>query len=97
MLAIFWHPKREEGYCFYCQKSWEIYHQVLGYVLIALIIADIFQGVKYQAQASKWRWTYVGILGVLALTSISLEIYKRVRTKILQETVELNSNMYTSP
>ncbi|PON91274.1 hypothetical protein TorRG33x02_128370 [Trema orientale] len=66
-------PKKEEERC---RKSWEIYHHLLGYVLIALIIADIFEGINHQHQATKWKWTYVGILVVLALTALSLEIFR---------------------
>ncbi|PON52130.1 Cytochrome b561 and DOMON domain-containing protein [Parasponia andersonii] len=94
MLAILWQPKKEEERC---RKSWEIYHHLLGYVLIALIIADTFEGTNHQHQATKWKWTYVGILVVLALTALSLEIFRWVKSKKIHRTVELNSEMYTSP
>ncbi|XP_062088300.1 cytochrome b561 and DOMON domain-containing protein At5g47530-like [Humulus lupulus] len=96
MVAIFWQPKREEEYDHCCRKSWEIYHRLMGYVLIGLIIADIFIGIINQNQSTKWKWSYVAILVILALTSVSLEIYRWVKSKIIQQAVELNSEMYTS-
>ncbi|EXB77048.1 hypothetical protein L484_014174 [Morus notabilis] len=97
MLAFTWQPKKlEQGEEHYYRKGWVICHHFLGYVLIALIIAEIFQGIKDQRHATNWKWIYVGILGVLGLIVISLEILRWVRSKIFGEAIRLNSNMYTS-
>ena len=94
MLAIFWQPRKEDE-C--CRKSWEIFHHFLGYVIIALVIAEIFQGINHQNHATKWKWTYVAILVLLTLTAVSLEIFRWFKSKIIHQTVELTSEMYTSP
>ncbi|KAM6585679.1 hypothetical protein CsatB_012681 [Cannabis sativa] len=97
MVAIFWQPKMEEEYDHCGWKSWGIYHRLLGYVIIVLIIADIFEGVILnQNQPTKWKWSCVAILVILVLTAVSLEIYRWVKSKIIQQAVELNSEMYTS-
>ncbi|KAL5578767.1 hypothetical protein UlMin_011209 [Ulmus minor] len=93
MLAVCWQPNIENE----CRKWWKIYHHVLGYALIALIIADIFTGMNKQSKASKWKWIYVGILGVLLLIALILEIFRWLKSKILRQTVQLNSTMYISP
>ncbi|XP_059663167.1 cytochrome b561 and DOMON domain-containing protein At5g47530-like [Cornus florida] len=71
VLGIFCFPPREENKG---HKYWKIYHHLLGYALIALIIANIFQGINNQSSEDKWRWSYSGILGVLASTALALEI-----------------------
>ncbi|KAJ9136380.1 hypothetical protein P3X46_033465 [Hevea brasiliensis] len=78
MLAICLQPKREDDH----RRCWEIYHQVLGYALLAMIIANIFQGIHNQAHAEKWKWLYVGVLVILAFIAISLEIFRWVKPRI---------------
>lgn len=93
MLAMFWRPKGENGF----PKYVKICHHLLGYALIALTIANIFQGINNRAHAAKWKWTYVGILCVLGVTALGLEIFKWIKRAMMREAVKLNSNMYTSP
>ena len=92
MLAIFWQPKKEDVY----RKWWQIYHRLLGYAVISLSVANIFLGINKQSQAEKWKWVYVVLLGCLALIALALEIYRWFKPKILQRSMELISNMYTS-
>ncbi|KAK9268066.1 hypothetical protein L1049_010505 [Liquidambar formosana] len=73
MFAICLQPKKK------CRKCWEIYHHILGYALLALIIANIFQGVKNQSSAAKWKWFYVGELGVLATIAVVLELFRCIK------------------
>lgn len=98
MVAIYWQPKKEEEEECYYRKGWEICHSFVGYVLIALIIADIFIGITrdQQNRATKWKWIYVGILGVLGLVAVSLEILRWFRSKIIRRTIQLTSYMYSS-
>ncbi|PIN12756.1 hypothetical protein CDL12_14622 [Handroanthus impetiginosus] len=59
------------------RKYWVIYHHVLGYALIVLIIANIFEGITNQSAAKRWEWAYGVILGVLGVTAIALEVLRR--------------------
>ncbi|PQQ12148.1 cytochrome b561 and DOMON domain-containing protein [Prunus yedoensis var. nudiflora] len=93
MLAMFWRPKGENGF----PKYVKICHHLLGYALIALTIANIFEGINNRAHAAKWKWTYVGILCVLGVTALGLEIFKWIKRAMMREAMKLNSNMYTSP
>ncbi|KAK3188436.1 hypothetical protein Dsin_027997 [Dipteronia sinensis] len=72
MLAVFVHPRIGDEF----RKCWEIYHQIMGYALIALIIANIFQGATHQNHAEKWKWVYVGVLAILALIALALEVFR---------------------
>ncbi|KAL2475683.1 Cytochrome b561 and DOMON domain-containing protein [Abeliophyllum distichum] len=59
-----------------CRKYWVIYHQIIGYALIIVIIANIFEGMNNQNPAvlNKWRWFYGVTVGVLALAAMALEV-----------------------
>lgn len=78
MFALCLQPKREDE----CHRCWEIYHQLLGYALIAMIIANIFQGIDSQSHSEKWKWAYMGILGVLGFIAVVLEIFRWVKRRI---------------
>ncbi|EEF43825.1 conserved hypothetical protein [Ricinus communis] len=92
MLALCLQPKKDDDY----RRYWEIYHQILGYALIAIIIANIFQGVHNQAHPEKWKWIYVGILVILGGVSLALEIFRWVKPRIKHQQMpfEIN-NTYT--
>ncbi|XP_059437015.1 cytochrome b561 and DOMON domain-containing protein At3g25290-like [Corylus avellana] len=93
MLALFWQPKKGDEY----RKWWETCHHCLGYALLVLIVANILVGIQNQSQAENLKWAYVVILGLLALIALALEIYRWVKSKVIRQSVELNSSMYTSP
>lgn len=59
-----------------CRKYWVIYHHIIGYALIVIIIANIFEGMNNQnpAALNKLRWFYGVTVGVLALTALALEV-----------------------
>ncbi|KAL0305959.1 UNVERIFIED_CONTAM: cytochrome and DOMON domain-containing protein [Sesamum radiatum] len=65
-------PGDEQG----CRKYWVIYHHVVGYALIVLIIANIFQGINKQSTAKRWEWLYGSLLGVLGITALVLEVFR---------------------
>ncbi|KAL0286185.1 UNVERIFIED_CONTAM: cytochrome and DOMON domain-containing protein [Sesamum angustifolium] len=65
-------PGDEQG----CRKYWVIYHHVVGYALIVLIIANIFQGINKQSAAKRWEWLYGSLLGVLGITALVLEVFR---------------------
>lgn len=78
MLALYLQPKRENG----CRRWWKIYHKILGYLLISMIVANIFQGIDHKEHAEKWKWIYVGILSVLSFSALLLEILRFVMPRI---------------
>ncbi|OMO64777.1 Cytochrome b561, eukaryote [Corchorus olitorius] len=83
MLALWLQPKNEEEW----RKCWEIYHHLLGYTIIVLSIANIFQGISniQSHSAAKWRWIYVAMLIILALIALALEIYRWIKSKNQQQ------------
>lgn len=72
VLAICVQPKGKIVW----RKCWVIYHRLLGYTSIVLIIANIFEGTANQNSTNKWRWFYIAILGVLASIPITLELLR---------------------
>ncbi|XP_022132645.1 cytochrome b561 and DOMON domain-containing protein At5g35735-like [Momordica charantia] len=91
LLAICVQPKKESGW----RRRWEMYHHVMGYVIMGLIIGDIFEGINTQRHPEKWRWTYVGIVSFLALVAAALEIHKRIKLKLFKQAMKLNANMHS--
>ncbi|KAI4295946.1 hypothetical protein L6164_035939 [Bauhinia variegata] len=85
MLSIFLRPNQLEVYC----KCWHICHHVLGYTIIAIVIANIIEGINNQSQAEKWKWAYVGIIAALALVAAALEIFRYIKTKIMHQSMQL--------
>ncbi|TXG46953.1 hypothetical protein EZV62_026247 [Acer yangbiense] len=79
MLAVFVYPRIRDEF----RRCWEIYHQIMGYALIALIIANIFQGATHQNHAEKWKWVYVGVLAILALIALALEKEEKKKQKTM--------------
>ncbi|XP_052203459.1 cytochrome b561 and DOMON domain-containing protein At3g25290-like [Diospyros lotus] len=75
VLATCLKPKEEHE----CHKYWKASHHALGYALIALIIANIFLGIDKQRPAVGWKWSYVAILGVLALAALALETLRLIK------------------
>lgn len=72
MLAVFLQPRINDEW----RKCWVIYHQLLGFALIGLSVANIFQGVTHQTHVERWKWTYVGLLVILALVALPLEAFR---------------------
>ncbi|CAK7351459.1 unnamed protein product [Dovyalis caffra] len=93
MFALCLQPKRENE----CSRWWKIYHKILGYGLICMIVANIFQGIDHhQGHAEKWKWTYVGILSVLAFSALVLEIFRFVKPRLHQQMAfDINPNIST--
>ncbi|KAK4439368.1 cytochrome and DOMON domain-containing protein [Sesamum alatum] len=58
------------------RKYWVIYHHVVGYALIVLIIANIFEGINNQTAAKRWEWVYGTLLGVLGIIALLLEVFR---------------------
>ncbi|XP_052883384.1 cytochrome b561 and DOMON domain-containing protein At3g25290-like [Gossypium arboreum] len=83
MLAMWLQAKKEDE----CGKWWEICYNVLGYVVIVLSIANIFEGIGNirSHAAENWRWVYLAMLIVLALIALALEIYRWIKSKNQQQ------------
>ncbi|KAK4259040.1 hypothetical protein QN277_005416 [Acacia crassicarpa] len=95
MLSICTRPKKDQGYC----MSWNICHHVVGYVIVVIVIANIFEGINTNKsdEADKlMKWAYLGILCVLALTVAALEVLRCIKSKMLLQSVESASTMYSS-
>ncbi|XP_022848619.1 cytochrome b561 and DOMON domain-containing protein At5g35735-like [Olea europaea var. sylvestris] len=58
------------------RKYWVIYHRIIGYALIVVITANIFEGMNNQNPAAlkKFRWFYGVTVGVLSFTALALEV-----------------------
>ncbi|XP_034698598.1 cytochrome b561 and DOMON domain-containing protein At5g35735-like [Vitis riparia] len=91
IFSIALQPRRENK----CRKYWEICHRLLGYVLMVLIMTNIFVGINHQSPAAKWIWFYVGVLVVMGLVSIALEIVRWIKL-VQNQTVLLNSSIYAA-
>ncbi|KGN49085.1 cytochrome b561 and DOMON domain-containing protein At4g17280 isoform X1 [Cucumis sativus] len=92
MLAICVQSKKESGER---RRCWEKHHHVMGYVIMALIIGVIFEGINAQRHPKKWRWCYVGILSGLAIVGAALEVHRCYKLKLFKQAMKLNANMYS--
>lgn len=72
LLAFCLQTDEEQGW----RKYWVIYHNVVGYALIVLIIANIFQGINNHSGAKRWEWVYGTVLGVLGITALVLQVLR---------------------
>ncbi|KAL1559554.1 cytochrome b561 and DOMON domain-containing protein-like protein isoform X1 [Salvia divinorum] len=73
MTALRLKPKRADEYRTY----WNMYHHFLGYSLIVVAAVNIFQGINIieRGPHHHWRWSYVGVLGLMGAVASSLEVY----------------------
>ena len=70
MLALRLKPEATDKY----RKYWNMYHQFLGYALLALISVNIFQGIAILKPDHTWKWAYIGVLGALAAITLAFQI-----------------------
>lgn len=70
-MAIWFRPKPEDDF----RKVWNIYHHFLGYALLAVIFANIFEGIRILKAEDIWRRAVIGILVALATITLVLEAY----------------------
>ncbi|XP_031286442.1 cytochrome b561 and DOMON domain-containing protein At4g12980-like [Pistacia vera] len=72
MLALQYRPKGKDDY----RKYWNMYHHFLGYSLLAVISINIFRGISIlKPEHHIWKWSYIGVLGVLGLITLFFEIF----------------------
>lgn len=70
MLALWLRPKPDAKY----RKHWNVYHHMIGYITIILIIVNIFEGLDVLQPGEKWTNAYIVVLTVLGGTSFVMEI-----------------------
>lgn len=69
VFALLLRPKKDHKYRLY----WNIYHHAVGYAVIALSIANIFEGFDILDPAKKWKRAYIGVIIFLAAVAAILE------------------------
>ncbi|GER54067.1 auxin-responsive family protein [Striga asiatica] len=68
-FALLLRPKPDHKYRIF----WNIYHHSIGYSVIALSIANIFEGFDILDPERKWRRAYIGVLIALGAIALFLE------------------------
>ncbi|KAJ7963768.1 Cytochrome b561 and DOMON domain-containing protein [Quillaja saponaria] len=71
MLALQLRPKETDDY----RKYWNMYHHLLGYALLALIIINIFKGIEIMKGDPNWKKAYIAILVFLSAVTLGFEIF----------------------
>jgi uncharacterized membrane protein len=90
MLAIFLKPTKVDTY----RKYWNIYHHVVGYILLSLVLINIFKGFTILQPPKCWKLIYITLLVLLAFVALLLEITTWV---IFYQTKKSNSKSNQSP
>ncbi|XP_074586205.1 cytochrome b561 and DOMON domain-containing protein At4g12980-like [Curcuma longa] len=70
VFALFLRPNQDHKYRFY----WNIYHHLVGYTVISLGIANVFEGLKVLSIDHKWTVAYIIAICILAAIALFLEI-----------------------
>ncbi|GMJ14539.1 hypothetical protein like AT5G47530 [Hibiscus trionum] len=71
VLALLLRPKPDHKYRFY----WNIYHHLVGYIVIILSVINIFKGFDILQPEKKWKNSYIGVIIALACNAVMLEAY----------------------
>ncbi|ESW14305.1 hypothetical protein PHAVU_008G270000 [Phaseolus vulgaris] len=88
MLAFRLKPKMTDDY----RKYWNMYHHFLGYGLFAIIIINIFKGIRILEGGVEWKWGYIGNLAFLGAIAFGLEVYTWIRFFMLKQKQNQNKN-----
>ncbi|CAK9166360.1 unnamed protein product [Ilex paraguariensis] len=75
VLALRLRPHKDHKYRCY----WNIYHHYVGYIVLALGIANVFIGYKILKPGKGWEIAYYVIFGALLFTLVMLEACKRLK------------------
>ncbi|KAL6570475.1 hypothetical protein OROGR_000025 [Orobanche gracilis] len=75
VFALLLRPKPEHKYRIY----WNVYHHLVGYTVIALSIANIFEGFDILDPEKKWIRAYTGVLIAMGVITICLEAFKWIQ------------------
>ncbi|KAL6522913.1 hypothetical protein OROHE_016760 [Orobanche hederae] len=72
VFALAFRPKPDHKYRIY----WNVYHQLVGYTVIALSIANIFAGLDILDPDKKWKRAYIAVLIAMGAIATCLEAFK---------------------
>ncbi|KAM7498408.1 hypothetical protein LguiA_022822 [Lonicera macranthoides] len=71
VFALLLRPKKDHKYRIY----WNVYHYAVGYAVISLSIANIFEGFDILDPAKGWKRAYIGVLIFLGFNAVMLEAF----------------------
>ncbi|XP_002972389.2 cytochrome b561 and DOMON domain-containing protein At2g04850 [Selaginella moellendorffii] len=61
---------------------WSLYHRTVGYTVIALSIANVFEGLDIFSPERAWRRAYIGVIAGLASMAALLEIARTLKPQL---------------
>ena len=70
ILSGFLRPKKDAKVRIY----WNVFHHVIGFATIIIIIVNIFEGIHVLQPDSKWKKIYIIVIAILAAISLVMEI-----------------------
>ncbi|MCO5604738.1 hypothetical protein L7F22_058908 [Adiantum nelumboides] len=65
------------------RKAWNLYHYILGGIILFLAVLNIFYGLDILSPSRMWKRAYVGVLVALAFLAFLLEAFKCISTSLL--------------
>lgn len=71
VFALLLRPKPEHKYRVY----WNVYHHAVGYAVISMSIANIFEGFDILDPEKKWKNAYIGVIISLGVAAALLEAF----------------------
>ncbi|KAL3646063.1 hypothetical protein CASFOL_011243 [Castilleja foliolosa] len=71
VFALLLRPKPDHKYRIY----WNAYHHAVGYAVISLSIANIFEGFDILDPEKKWKRAYIGVLIAIGAVAVCLEAF----------------------
>lgn len=71
VLALLMRPHKEHKYRWY----WNKYHQLVGFIVIVLSVANIYLGIKILNLDKIWTNTYYGVVLAFIILDIGLEMF----------------------
>jgi len=69
-----------------------MYHHFLGYGLLAIIIINIFKGIRILEGGEAWKWGYIANLGFLGAIAFGLEVFTWIRFFMLKQNQKQKQN-----
>lgn len=68
--ALLMRPKKDHKW----RRYWNYYHYLVGYGILSIGIANIFEGLDILRPEKKWKRAYIGVLVALASLALLLEV-----------------------
>lgn len=70
ILSGFLRPKKDAK----VRTYWNVFHHVIGFATIIIIIVNIFEGIHVLQPDRKWKKAYIIVIAILAAISLVMEI-----------------------